>query len=80
MTVDRPSGSFKKPLDQTIVVGGKPNALQETEAVVEPTTSIILLGISMNCGDTRRYKNKKKLKEKVKNKFQFEWNTRVANG
>ena len=52
ITVDRPSGSDTKPLDQITVGGGKPKARQVTEATVFPVTFITLSGGSANCGGT----------------------------
>ena len=53
ITVLRPCGNGTRPLDHTIVGGGKPNARQETEATEFPVTFVSLSGVLINSGGTR---------------------------
>ena len=55
----RPCGKGTRPLDQTIVGGGKPNARQETEATEFPITFVSLSGVLINSGGTRWIMKKK---------------------
>lgn len=56
--VVRPWGNGTNPLDQTIVGGGKPIALQPTDAAEFARTPVSLSGVWMNLGGTRIRKKK----------------------
>ena len=66
ITVVRPCGKGTSPLDQTIIGGGKPKALQETEVSEFAFTFITLSGVLMNCGGTEMITKTKQNKTKYR--------------
>ena len=59
IAVLRPCGNGTRPLDQTIVGGGKPKAWHETEVSEFAVTFITRSGVSKNCGGTEMITKKK---------------------
>ena len=65
----RPCGNGTRPLDQTIIGGGKPKVWQETEVSEFAVTFITLFGVLMNCGGTEMI-TKQKQNKTNKKKYQ----------